>query len=306
MRIDIHQHHWSEPFLLALSRRKDPPYARVERGEWVVTAAGEADTRLTSADLDLSLRREQMARNHVDVGVIAPSSPIGFEDLVDSESRQLIEAYIAGAATLPTDWRFWGATSTRRPQLDLIDTQLDMGAVGIAVPAGAIAAPEGFAALHDVFTRVEQRGSAIFVHPGQGPFSSLAIGTPEQAWWPALTRYVAEMNAAWHAFLAVGRSLHPNVRVVFAMLAGLAPLHVDRLEVRGGPSALVRDPLVYYDTSSYGRLAVEAVAKVVGTSQLVYGSDAPVAQIAAVPSGVAEEDVLENNPLRLLEAGVTS
>ena len=46
---------------------------------------------------------------------------------------------------------------------------------------------------------------------------------------PALTDYVAAMQTAWHAFAVWGRPAHPRLRVCFAMLAGLAPLHRERL-----------------------------------------------------------------------------
>ena len=106
----------------------------------------------------------------------------------------------------------------------------------------------------------------------------LAGGPP---WWPALTRYVFDMHAAWLSFRAVGRAAHPRLRVVFAMLAGLAPLHGERLASRGGPSPDSPDEpdrLTFYDTSSYGPSAIRALAELVGPSQLVYGSDRPVVE----------------------------
>lgn len=142
------------------------------------------------------------------------------------------------------------------------------------------------------------------MHPGPGPFSELAIGTPEIAWWPAMTRYVTEVNAAWHAFIAVGRSNHPLLKVVFAMLGGLAPLHAERLAVRGGPAGRVADPNIYYDTSSYGPRAIAATAAVVGQQQLVYGSDAPVVVPGRIPEVVDRELLTEQNPTRLLGLGV--
>jgi len=50
--------------------------------------------------------------------------------------------------------------------------------------------------------------------------------------------------------LTAGRREHPRLRVIFSMLAGLAPLHVERLSSRGGPDTGKADPLVFYDTSS--------------------------------------------------------
>jgi hypothetical protein len=62
------------------------------------------------------------------------------------------------------------------------------------------------------------------------------------------------------------------------MLAGLAPLHAERLYARGGPARHVPDPLIFYDTSSYGPSAVRTLAKIVGAQQLLYGSDRPVVE----------------------------
>ena len=90
---------------------------------------------------------------------------------------------------------------------------------------------------------------------------------------------MAQQHAAWHAFHAVVRPELPSLRAVFALLAGLAPLHVERTAARGGPGGqeTVHDPLVFYDTSSYGPEAIRAIATAVGIGQLVHGSDFPVA-----------------------------
>jgi len=57
----------------------------------------------------------------------------------------------------------------------------------------------------------------------------------------------------------------------------------ERLDARGGPLVDLNDQLAYYDTSSYGPAAIEAMARRVGASQLVHGSDRPV--LEPVPSG---------------------
>ncbi|HUO74775.1 MAG TPA: hypothetical protein VMU39_28675 [Solirubrobacteraceae bacterium] len=45
----------------------------------------------------------------------------------------------------------------------------------------------------------------------------------------------------------------------------------------------MRDHRIFYDTSSYGPVAIDTVSKLVGGEQLVYGSDRPV--IEPVPTG---------------------
>ncbi len=117
----------------------------------------------------------------------------------------------------------------------------------------------------------------MFVHPG--PVAPSAAAARQPSWWSSSTDYVSQQHAAWHAFHAVVRPELPSLRAVFALLAGLAPLHVERTAARGGPGGqeTVHDPLVFYETSSYGPEAIRAIATVVGIGQLVHGSDFPVA-----------------------------
>jgi hypothetical protein len=85
----------------------------------------------------------------------------------------------------------------------------------------------------------------------------------------------------------VGRELHPGLRIAFVALAGLAPLHHERMAARGGPAG-PPDPNVFYETSSYRSGAIEALAGVVGRGAIVHGSDRPYAQPldpAAFPPG---------------------
>ena len=91
-----------------------------------------------------------------------------------------------------------------------------------------------------------------------------------------MTDYVAQIQAAWFAFASWGRREHPQLNVIFTMLAGGAPLLSERLESRGGPTIDLRDPRIFYETSSYGPAAVEMMAGRVGEAQLLYGSDRPV------------------------------
>jgi NADPH-dependent ferric siderophore reductase len=84
------------------------------------------------------------------------------------------------------------------------------------------------------------------------------------------------------------------------MLAGLAPLHRERLVARGGRSAA--DPAMFVDTSSYGPRAVDAMIRELGVDALVHGSDVPVVAHATDPAlGDAVRVALrERNPARLL------
>ena len=139
------------------------------------------------------------------------------------------------------------------------------------------------------------------MHPGPGRRAIDLIADHEAPayeppWWQALTGYVSQMQAAWLAFATAGRVRHPDLTVIFSMLAGGAPLLSERLDTRGGPRVDLADPLTYYDTSSYGPSAIEAMARRVGASQLVYGSDRSVLE----PLATGREAILQAGAANLL------
>jgi hypothetical protein len=83
------------------------------------------------------------------------------------------------------------------------------------------------------------------------------------------------------------------------MLAGLAPLHRERLRARGGRTEIDRG--VFLDVSSYGERAVDTALREIGVDQLVHGSDRPVVDARRLSLGDAVDAALrERNPARLL------
>jgi len=96
--------------------------------------------------------------------------------------------------------------------------------------------------------------------------------------------------------------------VLFAMLAGGAPLHAERLAARGGPAEAVHDELTYFDVSSYGPRTLDAMLRIVGVDRLVYGSDRPVAappDHRALGTSVAHA-LADANPQSLLTPDLVS
>jgi hypothetical protein len=265
-RVDVHQHLWPEGLLSALARRSVQP--RLRGG--YLELAGDPPAPFDAAGHDPATRTD------FDRVLIAASLPIGIEDHPD-----LLDAFHVGVLDLGAPFELWGSGGD-------VDALLDAGAVGMTVAGRALPTS------HAVLERLEARGAPLFVHPGP------AAGSP--AWFPALTAYVAEMHEAWHWWAAFGRARYPTLRVVFAMLAGLAPLHAERLAARGGPVEAVHDPLTFFDTSSYGPRAIDAMLRVVGVDRLLYGSDVPVVEpVSLAPLGEAVIHALTvANPERIL------
>jgi len=274
-----------------------------------VQVAGERPWRLDMAGEDTERRALLIEEDGLDLALVSLSSVLGIERLPIDEAAGLLSAYDAGVESLPDRFGAWGSVALSEPFPWAVDDLLDRGYVGICLPAGALATPEGLWRCGHVLERLERRGAPLFVHPGPSPWEPVpeaVAGAP--TWWPAMTRYVAEMAAAWHAFATAGRAEHPTLRVVFAMLAGGAPLHAERLLARGAGSVAFADAGVFYDTSSYGPALIAAMANRVGLEQLVYGSDRPV----VVPDPRAQtsfadqaaDALLVRNPARVLQAAV--
>jgi len=293
---DIHQHLWPEPLLRELSRRREPPRLERRATGWVLSLRGEPETPVDLADHDPERRAALVGADGLERALVAPSVPLGIEALPPGEAEPLLEAYHDGVAALPAAFGAWAAIGLAEPDPAALARLLDRGFAGGCVAAGALSGPAGFERLGPVLETLERRGAPLLVHPGPA-----AADVRMPAWWPALTDYVAEMQAAWHAFPVWGRPAHPLLRVCFAMLAGLAPLHRERLVARGG--AAVSDPDVFLDVSSYGTRAVDAVLREVGVDRLVFGSDRPVGTRAELPLGDAVHGALRrSNPARLLVA----
>ena len=300
MLVDLHQHLWSEPLIEALTSRRALPFVRRERGLTVLHLVGDRPYVIDLAAEDPARRAALVREDGLDRALVCLSSPIGIEALPRDEAQELLDAYHEGAFALPEEFGVWGAVALERIDPDDVDRLLDRGCLGISLPAGALAGVEALARVEPVLDRLERRGAPLLVHPGPAPWwRPLEISLADPLWWPALTGYVADMQAAWLTFLTAARRTHRELRVVFAMLAGTAPLLHERLAARGGPDAWgASDPLSFYDTSSFGPVALEAMAGCVGSEQLVYGSDRPVLE---PPATTSRKSDLAANAGRLFE-----
>ncbi|HWI71590.1 MAG TPA: hypothetical protein VNT55_06520 [Baekduia sp.] len=273
---DVHQHLWPEGFVAALARRTDAPAVRRDGRAWVISVPGEPDSPFGTVAHDPAVRAAGLAASGLERALLCMSTPLGIEALDEDVSRPLLDAWHDGVFLAGEAFGVWGALPVHGATPADVGALLDRGAVGVSLPAAALASPSLIEAAGPVLAELARRGAPLFVHPGPVGPPPAARDDGDAAWWPALTTYVSDMHLAWHAFLGWGRVEHPSLRVCFAMLAGLAPLHAERLALRGGPAETINNPNIFYDTSSYGPRALAAMAGVVGVDQLVTGSDRPV------------------------------
>ncbi len=298
MRADVHQHLWPAPFVEALRSRTRAPRLR----GWTLELDGEPDYAVNPAAHDPDLRATQAERDDLDLVVISLSSPLGIELLPADEGAELFSAYHDGVLALPPPFHAWAAASLTDVDPDALASRLQNGFVGLSLPATTLLDAPGYERVGPLLKTLEAHSRPLFVHPG--PATRAASGDaadPGPGWWPALVDYVQQMHAAWYAFLVLGRPRYPALRVCFAMLAGLAPLHGERFFARSGQRTVV-DEHAFLDISSYGTRAIDAVVRVLGIDVLVNGSDRPYATPPDHGLGAAAHVALRSsNPVRLLD-----
>lgn len=293
MRTDCHQHLWPAEFVEALQRRSRSP--RLDG--WRLLLDGEPAYDVDAHQHDPRARAKE--ETETDRVLVSLSSPLGIEHLAPEESAPLLAAWHDGATALGAPFEVWAAANVVEPDpRALVETlgRESGGFVGLQLPATALSTPAELERLGPLLDVLAHAGLPLFVHPG--PAATAHADAP--SWWPALVPYVQQLHAAWHAWHAAGRANHPTLRVCFAALAGLAPLHHERLTTRGGQLKRI-DPDVFYETSSYGTRAVDALIRVVGVDVLVHGSDRPYAEPTDPGLGATVTHALRvANPARLL------
>jgi hypothetical protein len=307
--VDVHQHVWPEPLIEALRARRTPPRMR----GWTLELAGEPDYEVDPRDHDPDERAALARSDGLDLALVSLSSPLGIESLAPHEATELIAAYHEGALALPEPFGGWAAACLTDVDAGALSHELERGFVGLQLPATSLLDAAGYEHAGPLLEVLEEAGLPLLVHPGPvagggspAGGTTVAGGGPvptaeaQPAWWPAVVTYVQQMHAAWFAFRVYGRPRHPRLRVCFAMLAGLAPLHSERVAARAGDRGVV-DRDVFLDVSSYGTRAVDATVRVLGIDALVNGSDRPYADPPQLDlSPAALHAIRSANAMRLL------
>ena len=293
--VDVHQHLWPPELIVALRERCEPPRLR----GWTLELTGEPDYLIDPLDHDVGARAAQAIGDGLDLALVSLSSPLGIEGLPPAEARELLDAYHHGVLALPAPFGGWAAACLSAIDPSALRAQLDRGLVGLQLPATALLDVAGYDRARPLLEVLDAADRPLLIHPGPAGGSQRGVeGAP--AWWPAIVAYVQQMHAAWFAFRAYARPRHPGLRVCFAMLAGLAPLHGERFAARAGGRSPV-DPGVFLEISSYGTRAVDATIRVLGIDALVNGSDRPYADPARLGLGPAATHALRGaNAGRLL------
>jgi predicted TIM-barrel fold metal-dependent hydrolase len=231
-----------------------------------------------------------MDRLELDRAVVSLQPTLGIDQLPADEALELTETWEAGILEMA------GAAGGRI--VPLAAREPAAGFAGLCVSGAELLDLD---ALSPRLEALMQSGRLLFVHPG-------AAATPPGApsWWTAIVDYTAEMQAAYIAWLADGAARWPELDVVFAILAGGAPIQLERMAARGVDERSAMLPHIWFDTATYGRRALDLAMSTYGVEPMLFGSDMPVVDpipaldvIRSFGEAVADA-VLSANPARLL------
>ncbi len=283
---DIHQHLWPPAFFSALSARSEPPRLRGRALE--LAGAPVWDLNVEAHELDERL--VLLDRLELECAVVSLQPTLGIDRLPADEARELFDTWEQGILEL--------ARAADGRILPLAAREPTVGFAGLCISGAALLDLD---ALGPRLDALAQSGHFLFVHPG-------AATTPPGAptWWTAVVDYTAEMQAAYVAWLVAGASRWPDLDVVFAILAGGAPIQLERMAARGVDERRAMLPHIWFDTATYGRRALDLAMATYGVEPMLFGSDMPVVDPAPTLDvirsfGEAVTDaVLSANPARLL------
>ena len=121
MKIDVHQHLWTEPLVRALAARRELPFVRRENGLTVLYLAGERPYVIDLASETPARRAALVERDGLERALLCLSSPLGIEWLPREQASALIDAYHEGALSLGDPFGVWGAIALERADPDDVD-----------------------------------------------------------------------------------------------------------------------------------------------------------------------------------------
>ena len=226
--VDFHQHLWPEPFVELLARRERPPRLRGS----VLELAGEGESEIDLGAHDLDARLALLDRWELDVAVVSLQPTLGIGALPTDEASELDRAYERGILEL-------AAASDGRLVPLAAGSELD-GFAGACVGAPELARPRR-ARADARRARAPRRRALRPSRSGRAP----AGGAPP--WWAAVVDYTAQMQAGVRGLARRTASTRwPSLNVVFAMLAGGAPVPARAASLAGsvGPRRPPRERLL--------------------------------------------------------------
>src|SRR3954466_5300476 len=134
LRLDVHQHLWSEPLVAALGRRTAAPRIRRDGRLGGLDPVDEPSCTVDVDGDDPDRRAGLVCLDGLDRALIAPSLALGF-------APDVLDAYHEGCAALPAACGAWAVVTPAPARPREVHELLDRGFTGLCLPAAALGTP---------------------------------------------------------------------------------------------------------------------------------------------------------------------
>lgn len=290
--IDSHFHWWPRSIFEPLLKREGYPKAVVNaRGGY--TYHGANDRRGTVASwkewFDLDEELGYMDSLGHDISVVCSIGPLSvyFSELPVEEGRDAALAWNEEMAWAQRRYpgRVWASAAVplvdTRVAIDVLDDAVNrLGLMGINLPGSV--GKEGMIddeRLEPFYSRVEELGLPMFLHPTDAVFADLLQGYND-ALHLSLGRVMEVSAAASRLILSGMMERHPGLKIVMSHTGGALPYQSGRMDKNSGTAGLPK-PVSHYlhrmftDTVSPHSVGMKFAIEYFGADSVMYGTDYP-------------------------------
>ncbi len=290
--IDVHTHMYGDAWMELMRRHGAPDYTviPVANGREAIMRGDAVTAVPTPGHFDYDLRVRDMDAAGVDIAVVSLTCPNVYWGTEEISTRAAVVAnddMVAGQARHPDRIRWFASLPWEHPDAALAELRRAHanGAVGVMVLAniaGRHLCDPGFA---PVWAAIDELELPVLVHPTNPPgVEHLDVGAYDLAWSVAFI---------FDTTLAIARMIYdgffdryPRLKVIASHGGAALPYLVGRFDkgyevstledqvIRKPPSEYLRSS-IFYDCITYDAGALRHCVDVVGSSQMLFGSDYP-------------------------------
>lgn len=288
MTIDVHAHYVDRAYLTALRAGLQLTLAPTEDGKTLYRHQGYTVAWTREDMFDIAHRLGEMDRKGIDLRVLSVSTPNVYP-LTASEqiaqARRLNDGLAALCAEHPT--RFAGFASLPLADVAASLSELDravgeLGMQGVMIGSNIDGVPLTDPRLEPVWKRIDALRLPVFEHP-MFPKDTSDLNEFEL---PLRVGLIFDTTLAATRMIYAGIfERYPNFPYIMAHTGGALPMLFERLDngyrlfpdcrrhIGQLPSEYAKR--LYYDTCAFDREALMLAIRLVGTSQLLFGTDDP-------------------------------
>jgi predicted TIM-barrel fold metal-dependent hydrolase len=291
MRIDFHTHFQCLDFVKYLQGRKALPKSFLDGGTYIIQCAAGLDVPSLPKMVDMEEKLRDMEAMKTDVAVLSHGIPFGPDLLGGQEADEWAMRINDDLARIIAKYpgRFVGLGSIgfgdRQRSIKEVDRCIkQLGFAGFQVFSNVSHKPLDSPEVIPVLKHIGTLGVPIHLHPAI-PLNGSGLDTPN-AFLSLGFPYDTSLNAVRLIRSGLFDELS-DLKLIVAHAGGVIPYLKGRLAIHGALTPLVSDwprlahPIdhyfsrLYVDTVCYHIEALECCYKVMGATQMVYGTDHP-------------------------------